>query len=197
MAEKSQVGEVRLQNVRLSFSDALFEPEKVNDGKPRYSANFLIDPSTPSGKENDAKIKKAIEACRVEKWGEDYPKLKSNLLAYRDGDDESWDGYAGNWYVSSSRAEKLGPPVVVDRNPKIALTQKSGKPYPGCYVNAIVRFWAQDDKEFGKRVNATLEAVQFFKDGDPFGATRIDATKAFDDFGDDDDAGSAGDDDLV
>lgn len=185
MAEKSQVGEVRLENVRLSFCDALFEPEIVRGGKPRYSSNFIIDPSTESGKKNDAKVKAAIKAVREEKWGPDFPKLKADQLAYRDGDEESWDGYEGNWYVSTSRAEKLGPPVVVDRNPKIQLTQKSGKPYAGCYVNAIVRFWAQDDQEFGKRVNCTLEAVQFFKDGDSFGATRVDAAKAFDDFGDD------------
>lgn len=197
MAEKSQVGEVRLENVRLSFCDALFEAEEVKGGKPRFGSNFLVDPSTESGKKNDAKIRAAIKAVREEKWGEDGPKLKPNLLAYRDGDDESWDGYAGMWYVSASRAEKLGPPVVVDRNPKIALTAKSGKPYAGCYVNAIVRFWAQDDAEYGKRVNATLEAVQFFKDGDGFGATRVDATKAFDDFGDDGEGSDGDDDDLV
>lgn len=195
MAEKSQVGEVRLENVRLSFCDALFELESVNEGKPRYGSNFLIDPSTPSGKKNDAKIRKAIEEVKAEKWGDNQPKLKPNLIAYRDGDEESWDGYADRWYVSSSRAEKLGPPVVVDRNPKIVLTAKSGKPYAGCYVNAIVRFWAQDDKEFGKRINATLEAVQFYADGDSFGAAKVDATKAFEDFGDDD--GDSGDDDLV
>lgn len=192
MAEKSQVGEVRLENVRLSFCDALFEPEVVRGGKPRYSANFIIDPSTESGKKNDAKVKAAIKAVREEKWGSDFPKLKADQLAYRDGDEESWDGYAGMWYVSASRAEKLGPPVVVDRNPKIQLTAKSGKPYAGCYVNAVARFWSQDDAEFGKRVNCTLEAVQFFKDGDSFGAAKIDATKAFEDFGDD---GEGSDDD--
>lgn len=200
MAEKSKVGEVRLENVRLSFA-ALFTPEtNTNDeGKvtARYKANFLIDPETKQGTKNDTKIKAAIKAVRIEKWGDDYPKLKADRLAYRDGDEETWDGYEGMWYVSSSRAEKLGPPVVVDRNPKVRLTEKSGKPYSGCHVNAIVRFWAQDDPKFGKRVNCTLEAVQFYEDGEAFGAGQVDAEEVFDSFDDDDGDEAGDDDDLV
>jgi hypothetical protein len=40
----------------------------------------------------------------------------------------------------------------------------SGKPYSGCYVNAVIELWAQDNK-FGKRINASLMGVQFLRDG--------------------------------
>lgn len=208
-SEKSNVGEVHLKNVRLSFP-ALFEPEVMqgSDGKakPRYKANFLIDKSTPHGEANHKAIIAAIKAVRVEKWGEDYPKLKPNQLAYRDGNEENWDGYEGHWYVSANSPETR-PPLVIDRN-RSRLSAKSGRPYAGCYVNAIVRFWAQDDKEFGKRVNCSLEGVQFFKDGEAFGAPQIseDRFESFDDDSDfDADEPSSGgksrhrdeDDDLV
>ena len=48
------------------------------------------------------------------------------------------------------------------------LVESSGKPYSGCYVNAIIECWAQDNKEFGKRINFGLKGVQFLRDGDAF-----------------------------
>jgi hypothetical protein len=44
------------------------------------------------------------------------------------------------------------------------LSASSGKVYSGCYVNASIELWAQDNK-FGKRINATLMGVQFLRDG--------------------------------
>jgi hypothetical protein len=55
---------------------------------------------------------------------------------------------------------------VIDRD-KTPLTSADGRPYAGCFVNASVELWAQDNN-FGKRINASLRGVQFFKDGDAF-----------------------------
>jgi hypothetical protein len=35
-------------------------------------------------------------------------------------------------------------------------------------VNAIVTLWPQNN-QYGKRINALLDGVQFNRDGDPFG----------------------------
>ena len=67
----------------------------------------------------------------------------------------------------SIKASSTKRPMVIgtDRAP---LTEDDGKPYAGCYVNAIVELWGQKN-QYGERVNANLLAVQFAKDGDPFG----------------------------
>lgn len=44
----------------------------------------------------------------------------------------------------------------------------------------MLEFWAQDNK-FGKRVNATLMGVQFFRDGDAFSGGGAASDDDFDD----------------
>jgi hypothetical protein len=64
-------------------------------------------------------------------------------------------------------AEEAGPVILLDQL-KQPLSVGSGKPYAGCYVNASVEVWVQDN-QWGKRVNCTLRGVQFLRDGDAFG----------------------------
>jgi hypothetical protein len=47
--------------------------------------------------------------------------------------------------------------------PKV-LVATDGRVYSGCYVNATIELWPQDNK-FGKRINASLMGVQFARDG--------------------------------
>lgn len=177
MAER-KLGDILLKNVRLSFAD-IWRMKSVQGGNPRFSANFLIAPDDPQVK----LIKKTIKEVMVAKWGDNLPKLKAEKFFFRDGDPEEWDGYAGMWYVSAANKNRF---QIIDRN-KRPLTEEDGKPYSGCYVNCLVRAWAQDDPEFGKRINATLEVIQFYKDGEAFGAGPVDIDDYFDDLGDGDD----------
>jgi hypothetical protein len=50
--------------------------------------------------------------------------------------------------------------------------------------------WAQDNK-YGKRINASLEAIQFVRHGEAFGAKPVIAEEVFDDLGGDDDGGAS------
>jgi hypothetical protein len=70
-------------------------------------------------------------------------------------------GYSGNYYINAGNTIR---PLVLDAN-KAPLTPADGKPYSGCYVNAIVEIWAQDNQH-GKRINASLLGVQFVRDGE-------------------------------
>jgi hypothetical protein len=190
MAE-TPVGEVILKNVRLSFP-ALFETEERQneDGETRrvYKASFLI-PKEGDEFGNMAKLSVAAEQVKARKWGPDkdnWPKLKSERLCVRDGDEEPWDGYAGHFYVSASSPESRPPAVITNRKDKDgrwieAKPGQQGCPYAGCYVNAVVRLWAQDDRRYGKRINASLEAVQFRADGKAFGAAPVDPNQKFSD----------------
>lgn len=154
---------VKLNNVRLTFP-SLFETGTVKgEDTGKYSATFLFAPDSAAAKAmNDAMI-----AVAKEKWaakaGEVYKGLKAgDKLCVHDGATKSeYEGYDGMLYVNASN--KLRPPVV-DGN-RTPLTISDGKPYSGCYVNAIVELWAQDNK-FGKRINASLQGVQFLRDGE-------------------------------
>lgn len=179
---------LQLKNVRLAFP-ALFEAQTVNgEGEPAYSASFLYEPTSPNKKLMDD----AIEAVGSEKWGAKWPAVKKELLGkdktcQHDGDTkEQYDGFPGMLYVSARNKSR---PTVIDRD-KTPLTRGDGLPYGGCYVNANVEVWAQDNK-YGKRINASLRGVQFYRDGESFSGGTPASADEFDDVsGDEDDLGS-------
>lgn len=178
-----KVGEVFLKNVRLSFAD-IFTAKSVNGGEARFSANFLLDPETKSGSANIAKCEKAIEDAIEKKWPGKSIRLKEAKKAMRSGDDEDWEGYAGMMYVSAANKKR---PVLIDRQ-RQPVAEEDDILYSGCYVNAIVRFYAHEREDSGKRVNASLEAVQYVGKGERFGGgTPIDVNEAFEDLGEEDD----------
>lgn len=176
---------IKLQNVRLAFPQ-LFEAKTVNgEGEPAFSASFLMSPDHPAVKE----LEKAIEAVGVAKWGQKWPQVKKELTAkdrtaLHDGDTKAeYAGFPDNMFVSARN--KVRPTIIdQDRSP---LVQADGRPYAGCYVNAIIELWAQDNN-FGKRINASLSGVQFFKDGDAFAGGSVACVDDFDDLSVDDDS---------
>ena len=166
--------EVILKNVRLSFPN-LFEPSSFNDGAPTYNAIFLIEP----GSENDKAVIKAMEKVANAKWGDKGPStlqfLKSqDKVAHKttpklNKQGEAYDGFSGMHWIAANNAVRQ---AVVDRNPSVPLTAADGRPYAGCYVNAKVQIWAQDNK-WGRRINCALGPVQFVRDGEAYGAAPI------------------------
>jgi hypothetical protein len=169
---------IKLTDVRLSFAQ-LFDAKTVNgEGKPAFSATFLIKPNDPQVK----MINEAIDAVAKEKWG---AKADANLKIMRTADKvclhngdlkANYDGFEGMLFVSARNPIR---PLVVDAN-KTPLTAESGKPYSGCYVNASIELWPQDNN-YGKRVNATLMGVQFFRDGESFSGGGVASEDDFDD----------------
>lgn len=161
---------VMLTKARLAFP-VLNEPEQFQgEGKPRYSGTFLIDKDGPDHKACIA----AMRAAAAAKWGEAKADaaikgLTAGLkVALYDGDlKDQWDGFAGN-YVVGAHSQASNPPRLLDGRKK-ELPRDTGVIYPGCYVNASIEFWAQDN-QYGKRINAQLRGVQFHSDGDSFGA---------------------------
>lgn len=169
---------IKLNAVRLSFPQ-LFEAKTVNgEGKPAFSAAFLVDPKSPQV----SVINNAINAVATEKWGAKAEAVLKTIRAadktcLHSGDLKSnYDGFEGMLYVSARNAIK---PLVIDTN-RSPLTEQDGKPYAGCYVNVSLELWAQDNN-YGKRVNATLMGVQFFKDGESFAGGGVASEDDFDD----------------
>lgn len=150
---------IKLQNVRISFPN-LFQKAVFNGEETKYEATFLIS------KESQADQAKLLKEAIADKTKVDLKgaKLPADKICLKDGDDISYDGYAGNWSIKASSKKR---PLVIDRD-RSPLTADDERIYPGCYVNAIIEIWAQNNA-YGKRINATLMGVQFAKDGQPFG----------------------------
>lgn len=156
---------VTLRNVRLAFPSIFTASTVGGEGDPAFSASFLLPADHPQIDEVNA----AIDAVAKEKWGAKAPAVLKEMrakdrVALHDGDTKAqYDGFEGNFYVASRSKVR---PLVADRD-KSPLTEADGVIYAGCYVYAVVELWAQDNN-YGKRINAQLKTVQFFRDGDAF-----------------------------
>jgi hypothetical protein len=163
---------IMLKNVRLAFP-VLDVPEKFQgQGDPRFSATLLLDP----GSENEKLIKAAMFAAAEAKWGANKAQAavdglsRSGKTALGDGNTkDKYDGFEGKLYVQAHAREKT-PPTLLDMQAK-PLPRNTGMIYAGCYVNASIEFWAQDNN-YGKRINASLRGIQFVRDGDAFSGGR-------------------------
>ena len=172
---------VMIKNVRLSFPD-LFEAKAIEEGgKKRFSAAFLVQPNSEQAK----LIESEIERVAREKWPKDFAKKLAQYKAagntkccFYDGNTKDYDGYADMMVLSAHRPEAQGRPLVIDQL-KAPLQPSDGKPYAGCFVNALVEFWAQDDPKYSG-LRCTLVAVQFARDGDAFSGAKVATPDDFD-----------------
>ena len=154
-----------IKNLRLSFPN-LFQPDAFDaNQKPKFGATFILDKSDPQV----AVIREHMNDVGRQKWGTkwDDQKFRSSVTAcIRDGSDKSHlDGFSeDNIFFNASNPKR---PTVVDRD-RSAIAEEDGKIYAGCFVNASVEFWVQDN-QYGKRINASLRGVQFAGQGEAFG----------------------------
>jgi hypothetical protein len=95
-----------------------------------------------------------------------------------DGDDKEYQGYADHVCIKASTKKR---PTLVNRD-KTPIVEEDGILYGGCYVNASIDVWVMDNS-YGKKVLASLNAIQFVKDGEAFGSK----SEGADDFEDLDD----------
>jgi len=190
--------EIILKNVRISYPN-LFAPKKAkgkeNDPNEvgNFSATFLLDKD--KDKDQIEFIKERMTALLKEQ--NKGIALPPDKVALRDGDmfKPGVEGYENQMFLTSSNKKR---PQVKEPNsaPKDAkgelvdLAASDPRMFGGVYVNAIVRLWFQENDN-GKRVNGSLEAVQYVKPGEPFGAPPVDATSAFGGLGGDDETDPA------
>lgn len=174
----------RINNARLAFGN-LFKPKAFEaGGEANFSGSFIMPPKHPDIKG----VEKAIEQVGAEKWGAKWPAVKKELtakdkLCLHDGDGKSqYDGFEGNMFVAASNKTQ---PALFGAN-KEKLTTDTGIIYSGCYVNAQIDIWAQDN-QYGKRINASLTGVQYRAKGDAFSGGRPADADDFDDMSSEED----------
>ena len=165
---------ILLKNVRLSFP-SLFEKSKYDandpDDKAKYRAVFLI-PKTDV--ETVTLINNAIKDAMGEKYHAKRVNIPKHNWCLQDGDERDYDGYRGNWSLSTSNNRR---PTVINRD-KSPIIESDEIIYAGCYVNASVGIWILDINN-NRRVCCNLHGVQFVRNGSPFGAGDVDSLEDF------------------
>ena len=162
---------IMIKNARLSFP-SLWTTEKFGgEDTGKYSATLILD------KKNHAGIIKEIQAQINEKIKSDLKvkALPAEKIALKDGDMTGRPENEGAFVIKASTKNR---PTIMDRD-KSPLLPEDGRPYGGCYVNAMIDLWSQNNS-YGKRINAGLLAVQFAGDGEAFGTGPVDVTDEFD-----------------
>jgi len=172
-----------LQKVRLSFPHLNAPHSAAQDGSnPRYSGDLLLAENDPQW----ASVWQRIEQLAPEKWGAVAPQVIQMINGDRKQRGYGWgqekvhretlqilDGYAGHVFITASN--KVMPQMVaadgqvIDPMNNMATQAEASRMYGGCYVNAAIRVWMQDNQH-GRGVRFDLVAIQFAADGEPFGA---------------------------
>ena len=191
---------IQINNVRLSFEN-LYTPSNYQGGALNFSATFLIPKDDEA---TIASVEAHIAAVTKTKWEGKKVKLLQGCL--HDGEEKDHlAGYEGCVYISSSTRkgiEEAGSeqpdgevelangkifryilsnrtrPKLYGRDGRMLPFRDDGTLYSGCWVNAQVNMWAQDNK-FGKRINCELLGVQKLRDDERFGGGEILGDGAF------------------
>ena len=186
---------ILLTNARNSFPH-LVEPQSTVDqatGKTRisYSIDLILTPDSPSFKS----FMQEVQKLALAKWGENAGAVLQMVQSDRktrcfgSGNEKidkktfkPFKGYENQLYIT---AIKDRPPQIigtdgnaVEDGNTMAYQMLTRKMYAGCYVNAAVRPWLQDNK-FGRGIRCELIAVQFAADGEAFGEGDADASSLF------------------
>lgn len=179
-------GTVLIKNVRLvrpHLATPFAMKEDLAAGKqPKFSAQFLL----PKDRAEDisaisAFIKKIATENKVAKYGAD-------KVFFKDGDNGNKVEMEGHWVVSANENHDHPPKCIPSRKNSsgkfdpVPKEQIATKFYGGCWVNVLIRPWAQSNA-YGIRCNANLLAVQFVRDDEPLtlgGARAVNVDDEFD-----------------
>lgn len=182
---------IYLSNVRLSFPQ-IVEPRAVVDNPvKKYSADFIMVQDHAGYQQFMAQYAKLAAA----KWGEHAQNVMQlihgdrKLRCYGAGSEkidkktfQPYKGYTGMVYISASKDQApqmiQGDGSATDPANTMAYQQLARKLYGGCYVNAAVRPWLQENKH-GRGIRCDLVAIQFAADGEAFGEGAVDAAPLF------------------
>ena len=165
----------KIAKTRLSFPSLFRTATFGEQDTGKYEATFVLD------KEKHAEQIKQINAQMQTLMKDELKgKIASDKLCLKDGDESGRPEFEGAYTLKASTKKR---PVVINKD-RAPLTEDDNVIYAGCYVNAIFSLWAQNN-QYGKRINAQLDGVQFAADGEPFGEGGI-SVDEFADFGGDD-----------
>ena len=178
-----------LKGVRICYADGLFTAKQFpgSDGPPRYNCGFMLYPDHPQLDEVRQAITEVAQEEFKDKAASTMAQIKSNPNKCCFQSPEIKPQYDGAYYLGVNTKTR---PDVRDRDGKTPLALADGRPYSGCYVNAIVEIWGQSGQYTG--IRGGLLGVQFVEDGDSFSGGGVASEDDFEDLGDGADAPDIG-----
>ena len=193
MNPPSQPNVIFINGARLAFPN-LIEAVPYQGGEPRFSADLILSSNDPA----IGGIMNSIGAMANTVWKEYAQAVLQNcqnnrkLRCWGDGSEkinqtsfQVYDGYGpGTFFLSAASRADQPPKMIradgteIDNSNSMERMAAARKLYGGCYVDAMIFFWPQDNKH-GKAVRCQLVAIQFDKDGPAFGAQLPDTSGFF------------------
>lgn len=149
--------QVKLKNVKISFPSIFNHAEYQGESRGQYEAQFLIAEDDPQLNE----IKKIIAKVAKDEFGDAWKKAK---LPLTDGNEKTYDGYAGHWALKATNKNRF---AIIDRD-RTPLVEADDKPRAGDVVNVLVSIYAFSNK-YGSFLKAQLMALQFVEEGERYG----------------------------
>lgn len=190
--------QVKLKNVRMSFAN-IRKPYVPKTGDQKYTFSGICSGDTKIDVTIDGKklllphteFSKVLDAVCKDKWGKTPAKLEMYAYARADQqvgsrgakineDGDYYDGYdEDTWFFAAGVKVADAPDgvLIVDQK-REPLPASAGHPVNGDYVNAILNLFAYE-YEGKKGISASIEAIQYLRKGEPFGAAKASA-EAFD-----------------
>jgi len=186
-------GCIRIDGVRASYPHL----DKAWAKNESDRAKFSITGLAPKETHEEAK-KLLVEEINKLLTSSKIGKLAAEHKFVRDGDNAGKDECEGMWVIKASENADRRPSCRNRKGTQLTPDEVAEAIYPGCWVNILLRPWAQNNQH-GKKINANLIAVQFVRDGERFGEGPIDDEDVWDELDDDADEGydfGESDDDL-
>jgi hypothetical protein len=200
MSNFASSNSVILLGVRATWLDIFKPGEGMNGGAAKFKVSALIEPDSENSSVAKAAMLDAAKKLWGDNAVGVIKSMAANNKALRNGNDKLNDDgsvrleYAAMLYISASN--KMKPQVVGPKKHNgqfvtiteaargtvqgLDVTEQLGwevkAPYRGCYINLKVQFVAGKSFKGGNgeiipnQVYAKVEAVQFVRDGEAFGA---------------------------
>ena len=148
---------------RVSYPKVFKAERNEMSGKDEYSVVALFKKG-----QDITVLKKALEECLTEKFGDDKAKWPKNLKnPFRDQADREKDGVMPAGYEKGAlfiTLKSTNKPGVVDASVSLIIDEKDF--YAGCFARATVRV-GYYDKAGNKGVAFYLQNIQKLRDGEP------------------------------
>lgn len=181
-------GTIRVDNVRASYPFiGKARAGENDDGKEtsKFGIACMLPKSTHTAAKN--LIKEHITALITEAKA----KVPTDKWFLINGDDKEQEEYADHFILSTSESKR--PSARHRDGSSMTPDEAADIIYGGCYVNVLIRPWyfagkGANGKTYPKRICCGIVAVQFVRDGEPFGDGRVSDEGVFGAIdGDDDD----------
>ena len=139
-------------------------------GEPKFSCCILVDKKS----EDLVKFREIVD--KLEKDSFDGQNLDVSKLCVSDGDDKDYANFKGKIVFTMANKKR---PITIGKQKQAVVAGDDEFPVSGNKVYVIADIWPLTG-QFGPRIVASLEAVQYVSVGKPYSKSNVDIDSDFD-----------------